>query len=40
MFFSNEIHDESSLESNGINDSLVVYIGNNKFNNIDNEFIT
>ena len=36
--FSNKTHEESSLESDGISDSLVVYIGNNKFNNIDNEY--
>ena len=37
--FSNETHEESSLESDGINDNFVVYIENNKFNNIDNESI-
>ena len=37
--FSNKIHEESSLESDGISVSLVVYIRNNKFNNIDNESI-
>ena len=37
--FNNKTHEESSLESDGINDSLVVYIRNNKFNNIDNESI-
>ena len=37
--FSNKTHEKSSLESDGINDSLVVYIRNNKFNNIDNESI-
>ena len=38
--FSNETHEESSLELNEINDNLIVYIGNNKFNNIDNESIS
>ena len=37
--FSNKTHEESSLESDGISDSLIVYIRNNKFNNIDNESI-
>lgn len=37
--FSNKTHAKSSLESDGISDSLVFYIGNNKFNNIDNESI-
>ena len=37
--FSNETHEESSLELDEINDSLVVYIGNNKFNNINDESI-
>ena len=37
--FSNETHEKSSLESYGLNDSLIVYIRNNKFNNIDNESI-
>ena len=37
--FSNKTEEELSLESDGISDSLVVYIGNNKFNNINNESI-
>ena len=37
--FINETHEESSLELNGTNDILIVYIRNNKFNSIDNEFI-
>ena len=38
--FSNETHEESSLKLDGINDSLIIYIRNNIFNNIDDEFIT
>ena len=37
--FSNETHEKLSLESYGINNGLIVYIRNNKFNNIDNESI-
>lgn len=37
--FSNKIYEASSLELDGMNDSLVICVENNKFNSINNESV-